>query len=262
MSIEAIGIISFGYGHLEPPPAATMTYDLRHLLRNPHHDPAMRQATGLDQAVYDHVRNTPGAEHLAVNAAATARHLAEDTHAPVTVAFGCVGGRHRSVVLALRVHTLLHAAGVAAWIEHRDVAKDVLPTSAHSVETALDEARAAVAGRAHVSLSWLQRTLRLPHDRAVTIADRLEAEGRIGPWREQEKQAALEQYAAADRALAAVEAGQQVAGLSGSSDARGVAYAWYRAAKRAGATQQELRAASHRGDAELPPGAHPSLEST
>ena len=82
-----IRIVSFGYGH-GPAPTADMVIDLRALLRNPFHNPELTHRTGLDQEVYDHVRDTPGAERLAFNAVVTARGLAEDTSADVTIAWG------------------------------------------------------------------------------------------------------------------------------------------------------------------------------
>jgi len=126
-----IRIISFGYGH-STPPAAELTYDLRALLRNPFHDEALKTLTGLDEAVYRHVTETPGAERLALNAAATARDLAHDADGDVLMAWGCTGGRHRSVGLARRTHELLTAAGEEAVIEHRDVHLPLLPPGLHS----------------------------------------------------------------------------------------------------------------------------------
>lgn len=126
-----IRIISFGYGH-GPAPTADLVFDLRALLRNPFHNPELKHGTGLDQEVYDHVRDTPGAERLAFNAVATARGLAEDTGADVTMAWGCTGGRHRSVGLARLAHELLLGVGDEATIEHRDVDQDLLPAGVHN----------------------------------------------------------------------------------------------------------------------------------
>ncbi|MEU2441833.1 RNase adapter RapZ [Streptomyces rubradiris] len=128
-----IRIISFGYGHA-PAPTADLVLDVRALLRNPFHDPALKTLTGLDQEVYDHVRDTPGAERLAFNAVATARGLAEDTGADVTVAWGCTGGRHRSVGLARLSYELLLGVGADVTIEHRDVDQALLPAGVHNRE--------------------------------------------------------------------------------------------------------------------------------
>ncbi|WP_433894819.1 RapZ C-terminal domain-containing protein [Streptomyces sp. CA-111067] len=130
-----VRIISFGYGHGEPP-VADITYDLRALLRNPHHDPAMRERTGLDGDVYDHVLETPGADRLALAATTTAQQLLVDTRADVvTVAFGCTGGRHRSVAMARRTALyIVNRYGIRTQTEHRDVAKDLLSPGIHSRE--------------------------------------------------------------------------------------------------------------------------------
>ncbi|WP_030753178.1 RNase adapter RapZ, partial [Streptomyces sp. NRRL S-31] len=128
-----IRIISFGYGH-GPAPTADLTFDLRALLRNPFHDPELKHRTGLDQEVYDHVRNTPGAERLAANVVTTARVLAEETGADVTIGWGCTGGRHRSVGLARLSYELLCEAGDEATVEHRDVDLALLPAGVHNRE--------------------------------------------------------------------------------------------------------------------------------
>ncbi|MGX1970741.1 RapZ C-terminal domain-containing protein [Streptomyces anulatus] len=130
-----IRIVSFGYGH-EAPPVAEFTYDLRAQLRNPFSDPALKHLTGLDQPVYDHVLDTPGAERWAFNAVAQALGLIEDTGADnIVIAWGCVGGRHRSVGLARRSHEILTAAGHDVVLEHRDVEKPLLPAGVHNRST-------------------------------------------------------------------------------------------------------------------------------
>jgi len=132
----AIRIVSFGYGHrAKGVPSADVTYDVSgRRFRNPFHDPALKELTGLEQAVYDHVRATPGTEALARNAASTAIVLAGETHGDgdVVLAFGCIGGRHRSVGLARLTAQFLELAGHEAEIEHRDVHEPLLPAGAHS----------------------------------------------------------------------------------------------------------------------------------
>ncbi len=120
-----ITITSFGYGHSAPPPAH-LTVDLRFLFRDPHIDPAMRQMTGLDQPVVDNVMAQPGATRFVSDLAQTVSGLSivRDT---VTLAIGCVGGRHRSVVLAQCVAVWLDRHGYRqATVEHRDIDKPIL----------------------------------------------------------------------------------------------------------------------------------------
>ncbi|GAA1255016.1 hypothetical protein GCM10009677_01020 [Sphaerisporangium rubeum] len=127
-----ITIVSFGYGHAAPP-VADITLDVRRSLRNPHHDPSMRYRTGLDEAVAAHVMATPGAtENIRGLAVLVAGMLpGTPTKDAVTVAIGCVGGRHRSVALAVALAARLEGMGIGAAVEHRDVAKPVLSKGQH-----------------------------------------------------------------------------------------------------------------------------------
>lgn len=124
-------IISFGYGHPgTQPPKADLTLDVRDSLRDPHIRPEFRQLTGMDDAVREHLCTQLGVvaiidmlDGLRLVAEPIARHA----KAPVTVAFGCVGGRHRSVVLAeLLAHAVRGRAGWAVEVEHRDLHRPVL----------------------------------------------------------------------------------------------------------------------------------------
>ncbi|MEU5980144.1 RNase adapter RapZ [Streptomyces sp. NPDC047315] len=136
MNPPLLRVVSFGYGH-GPAPTADITLDLRRSLRNPHHDPAMRHMTGLDERVYQHVLDTPGARHLAAQTTLAAHMLLTETSSPVvTVAAGCVGGRHRAVAMAREIEqqarSYAAAAGYEVQLVHRDVHRDVLPSSVHS----------------------------------------------------------------------------------------------------------------------------------
>lgn len=125
MAPVAITVTSFGYGHSSAP-EADLTVDARRRLRDPHVDPAMRQLTGHDEVVRNRVLATPGAEVLALNIVATAWDFYRHTGQPITIAIGCAGGRHRSVVLAETIGDELRAYGIAAVVTHRDVDKPVL----------------------------------------------------------------------------------------------------------------------------------------
>ncbi|MGH8919965.1 MAG: RapZ C-terminal domain-containing protein, partial [Actinomycetes bacterium] len=115
-------ITSFGYLHLrERHPRADLVVDVREHLRDPHVDPGMRVLTGLDPTVVSKVLTTPGAPGLIdalVHAAGALLPAACRAGRLVTIAIGCAGGRHRSVVIAATVAERLTHAGWGAEAEH------------------------------------------------------------------------------------------------------------------------------------------------
>jgi UPF0042 nucleotide-binding protein len=122
-------LTSFGYAHRTPPPA-TVTLDTRALLRDPHINPALRALTGHHPAVQHRVLTTPGAARLIQHTTDLVDDLLADAGDPtgtlVTVAIGCVGGRHRSVALTEAIAAQLAARGVRAEVEHLDVDQAVI----------------------------------------------------------------------------------------------------------------------------------------
>jgi len=117
-------VTSFGYGHA-PAPEGAIPFDVRGWFRDPHIEPRLRQMTGKDQEVVLKVLATDGvAGFLRGLRDAFASVLV--TGADVNVAFGCVGGRHRSVVLADVLALWLAEQGWDTTVVHRDIDKDVL----------------------------------------------------------------------------------------------------------------------------------------
>jgi RNase adaptor protein for sRNA GlmZ degradation len=125
-----VTVVSFGYGHTDaagqpvPPPAAHLTIDVRTHFRDPHVCPALRHLTAADGPVAEAVMSTPGVPALidsAVAAVNAFRHA--PAPGPVTVAVGCVGGRHRSAVIAAEIARRL---GPAAALTHRDITRPVI----------------------------------------------------------------------------------------------------------------------------------------
>lgn len=119
-----VRIITFGYGHPEGVPAADLVIDLRPY-RDPHIRPEFRQLTALDRIVRQTVRTTPGIPQLLTQTIARVEQLATDGRT-VTVATGCVGGRHRGPGFGLDLHDALRTAGHQVDITHRDITKPVL----------------------------------------------------------------------------------------------------------------------------------------
>lgn len=127
-----IDIISFGYSHPDGAPDAHMTFDLRELFKDPHVSPELRQLTGMHPKVIQNVFRQPGAEAFLQGIAQAV--IATIGTQNLVVAFGCVGGRHRSVVFAEALHQELAARfrqrppseWVTTAVEHRDIDKPVL----------------------------------------------------------------------------------------------------------------------------------------
>lgn len=110
---------------------ADLVFDVR-FLRNPHWDEALRPMTGRDDAVSDYIAADPAyaeavgrIEELLL--LLLPRYQAEGK-AYVTLAFGCTGGRHRSVHVAERVALRLRDAGFSPTVSHRDLAYPSLDT--------------------------------------------------------------------------------------------------------------------------------------
>jgi len=118
-----LSVMSFGFAR-GLPRNADLVFDMR-FLRNPHWDSALRPMTGLDESVGLYVRADP-AYGEAVSRIADLlllllpRYKAEGK-SYITVAFGCTGGRHRSVHVAEAISSQLRSAGFSPTVSHRDL---------------------------------------------------------------------------------------------------------------------------------------------
>jgi RNase adaptor protein for sRNA GlmZ degradation len=124
--IPDVYIQSFGYGHAAPDYGLDMTFDLRDWFRDPHVSPQLRALTGLDRSVIDAVMDTEGVSEFVWTLSSLVIGQATLGVRTVRVAFGCVGGRHRSVVIAERLGHRLASCGLTVEVSHRDVNKPVL----------------------------------------------------------------------------------------------------------------------------------------
>lgn len=118
-----LSILSFGYSR-GLPRNADLVFDMR-FLRNPHWVADLRPGTGLDEAVAAYVRDDPAyadavdtIERLLLML--IPRYRAEGK-SYVTIAFGCTGGRHRSVHIAQAMAARLRQAGFSPTVSHRDL---------------------------------------------------------------------------------------------------------------------------------------------
>jgi len=123
-SAPNLHIMSFGFARGLPRNADTV-FDMR-FLKNPHWVDELRPLTGTDQAVGNYIRTDPAYEDALARVeelllVLLPRYTAEGK-SYVSVAFGCTGGRHRSVHVAERVAKRLREAGFSPTVEHRDLA--------------------------------------------------------------------------------------------------------------------------------------------
>lgn len=119
----ALSILSFGFAR-GLPRNADLVFDMRFLL-NPHWDKDLRPLTGLDPAVAAHIAEDPAYESIVGQIEKLLLTLLpryhEEGKAYVTIAFGCTGGRHRSVHVAERVAQTLRQAGFSPTVSHRNL---------------------------------------------------------------------------------------------------------------------------------------------
>jgi RNase adapter protein RapZ len=119
-----LGVISFGFAR-GIPRNADLVFDMR-FLQNPHWQEHLRPLTGLDAAVADYVADDiayePAVSRIEELILTLLPRYQAEGKSYVTIAFGCTGGRHRSVHVADRVAGRLRAAGFSPTVEHRDLA--------------------------------------------------------------------------------------------------------------------------------------------
>jgi UPF0042 nucleotide-binding protein len=114
---------SFGFSR-GVPRDADIVLDMR-FLRNPHWVPDLRPGTGRDADVAAYVADDPAYPAAMASFETMLATLLPRYHAEgksyVTIAFGCTGGRHRSVHVAERIGGWLREQGFSPTIRHRDL---------------------------------------------------------------------------------------------------------------------------------------------
>ena len=120
-----ITLLSFGYKR-GVPVDADLVFDAR-CLPNPHFVPELQQRTGRDRAVaafmeHDEVTRE-FIERLEDYLRYVTPHYVAEGKSYLTIAVGCTGGRHRSVMIAERLSRALAAvSGAQVRVRHRDIA--------------------------------------------------------------------------------------------------------------------------------------------
>lgn len=119
-------IVSFGYKY-GLPVDADLVVDCR-FLPNPHWDPDLGPLTGKDEPVRSFVLGQPGAKefvdaYMDVLGLLATGYEREGKHY-VTLAVGCTGGKHRSVVVTDQLAGRLRDAGLDVQVVHRDLGRE------------------------------------------------------------------------------------------------------------------------------------------
>ncbi|MEK7204065.1 MAG: RNase adapter RapZ, partial [candidate division NC10 bacterium] len=119
----ALSLVSFGY-KFGLPVDADLMFDAR-CLPNPHFVEALRPLTGQAPGVVEYVlgfAQTLGfLERTLAFLTFTVPLYVQEGKAYLTIAVGCTGGRHRSVVLVEELARLLREAGHEVSVGHRDI---------------------------------------------------------------------------------------------------------------------------------------------
>ncbi len=119
-----VTLLSFGFKH-GLPPEADLVFDAR-WLPNPHFVPELRARTGRDRPVVEYMEQHPETGEFVSRLTDFLRYAipkyAEEGKSYLTVAIGCTGGRHRSVMIAEAIRKCLGDLDDVRWrVRHRDI---------------------------------------------------------------------------------------------------------------------------------------------
>lgn len=117
-----VSCVSFGFKQ-GVPEDADLVFDVR-FLPNPHFVPEFRPYTGRDPKVARYIRSFPQTREFIQRISNLLiyllPHYIHEGKSYLTIAFGCTGGQHRSVMIAEDVGKRLHKAGYRVKVVHRD----------------------------------------------------------------------------------------------------------------------------------------------
>jgi UPF0042 nucleotide-binding protein len=118
-----VSCLSFGFKN-GVPMDADLVFDVR-FLPNPHFVPEFRQKTGKDAKVAAYVRGFAQTDEFLTRVTDLMLyllpHYVEEGKSYLTIAFGCTGGQHRSVMMAEEMAKRLKKAGYLVKALHRDI---------------------------------------------------------------------------------------------------------------------------------------------
>jgi len=122
-----ISVVSFGY-RFGIPADADLVFDVR-FLPNPHFVPRLRPYSGKDPRVARYIRSFAQTGQFLHRIEALLGylipHYIREGKSYLTIAVGCTGGRHRSVMMAEEMRRALIRRGYVTKVVHRDLEKSV-----------------------------------------------------------------------------------------------------------------------------------------
>ena len=122
-----IYVTSFGYRH-GVPSDSDLVFDVR-FLPNPNYIPKFKKLTGRHPSVARYIRSFPQTiefiDRISALLVYLLPHYIREGKSYLTIAFGCTGGHHRSVMIADQIRENLAGAGYRVKVTHRDSTKPV-----------------------------------------------------------------------------------------------------------------------------------------
>ena len=120
-----VSVVSFGY-RFGVPSDADLVFDVR-FLPNPHFVPRLRRYTGKDPKVRRYIRSFPQTSEFLKRIEGLLTylipHYIQEGKSYLTIAIGCTGGKHRSVMLGEELKKALAQRGYSSKVIHRDIDK-------------------------------------------------------------------------------------------------------------------------------------------
>jgi UPF0042 nucleotide-binding protein len=118
-----IFVTSFGFKY-GLPREVDMVFDVR-FLKNPHWEESLRDIAGTEEEIIKYVSSDAEYNTTFGNIQTLLNHqlaqFAKADRSYVNIAFGCTGGKHRSVVVAQQMGASLKASGFKVKAHHRDI---------------------------------------------------------------------------------------------------------------------------------------------
>ena len=120
-----VSCMSFGFKYGSPQ-EADLVFDVR-CLPNPFYVPELKHKTGLEKEVQDYVMSFPQSQELRDKLfdliSFLIPHYVTEGKSRLVIAFGCTGGKHRSVTFAELTAAYLREKGLRVRTLHRDAEK-------------------------------------------------------------------------------------------------------------------------------------------